>query len=561
MPSKTTLLAILFALAVLFYLWDRDRGQSHLGFTPKTDYTQLNRLPLGRVTQEDIRRTQEPCLDPSSNSAVAVPQTTPVLLILVDFSGQSTQQAFSNLAHPDRSWAHLMFGRSESQGNHYWQEVSHGNFQMRPAPESYGCLNDGSVYVELAIPPPQTPAEWRNAPTQIMKLAIDAASKYVDFAKFDSDGDGRISNRELSVLLVLNLQPSAIPGAAAEANIQLDHTVDGVVLEKAARTLAHYGSIGVNLHELAHHIFQLDHGNFGQSRANLMGMGAYNESSHINVIGRQEYRWGTLPAHPIGMNKILAGFIKPLPLESDYAEFELHAASSKKFNVIELPTFYGKLYLENRFRSGYDRGIDFGNTSGGVLLTRQVVFAQTLAVNELINPEGTGDYLRYKGHGDQFIMGGYQFSVLTPPGEVMRVGIRRLHEPPKITQYRYRYWVKDPKRKNYQLWEHAPGDMATIDATKIACSHYLSSASQCRFTVHLDAEYNTGDRLSVNHKATWKNHSSAVKMRVFPVNDRTDAIVELIIPRKVEHHNHRSAIIEVTHEGYHHQFKIINIGD
>ena len=81
--------------------------------------------------------------------------STPVLIVLTDFSNTDIA---TYLPNPEPAWSNLMFGRNQGQANHYWYEVSIGQFQLIKAHESYGQADNGVVHVKLAAAKPKADA-------------------------------------------------------------------------------------------------------------------------------------------------------------------------------------------------------------------------------------------------------------------------------------------------------------------------------------------------------------------------------------------------------------------
>ncbi len=494
-------------------------------------------IALASISSVKVYQDRDHCSRPSPKSQSGDIRVQPLLVVLVDFAGDDENVA-------EQQWSKLMFGRNFGQANHYWQEVSYGKFELAPSEERFGCESDGVIRVRLDERKPQDRQEWKSHESDIAHRVLTSAAEFVTFSNYDQNHDGAISNQELAVLLVFDVKPNTPSGAAAMANIKADIAVGGVVVKHYMRTLAKYRSIGVNVHEIAHHVFDLDHADFGQSSANLMGMGAYNGAS-----------WGTSPAHPIAYNKERAGFIIPEEMKAHSMTFDLYAANEPNFNALKLPTFYGNLYLENRYAKGYDETAKLGEAGGGILITRVIKFAKSMPVDEA--SAGSPDaYLRWSDHGRETTIGGYHIQVLSPPGPKMRVRVTRQSVRPKITAYRYKYWVKDPVRQGYRLWEYQQQDLQSIDVSRVSCSHYKSNEHQCRFTITLEGLYNTGDSLSVNLASSWAIDSEHIELNKNPVNFGSDAIIELMIDKSAQPGT-MLGNLSVTHDGYRNTLRIV----
>ena len=123
-------------------------------------------------------------------------------------------------AHSEESyWAQSLFGDEGNTMKNYFKLMSKGNFWWTPAEETYGEENNGIVYVTLNM---QHPGDISGKPTSIGASrvpALQAAAKYVDFAKFDTDGDGGISQEELTICFICAGRSTKIDYSPTGCNI------------------------------------------------------------------------------------------------------------------------------------------------------------------------------------------------------------------------------------------------------------------------------------------------------------------------------------------------------
>ena len=482
--------------------------------------------------------------------------TKPVLIVLLDFSDT---QFPANVVHPERShedsWAQLMFGLNQGEGNHYWNEVSYGIFQMQAASESYGIANNGVIYVQLEEAAP-TSERYKVEDQTWIPDALDKVSEYMDLPAYDSNADGVISNQELSILFVINLPFSRISGAGAQANIRINHVVDGVEIEKFTRTLSDYSSIGVNVHELGHHIFNLDHGQ-DASGTTMMGTGAYNEDPTITKFTSTYSKWGTRPAHLSADSKIRAGFVEPMAVGESLTQIPLYTAVSPHYNVVRLPALDGYVLIENRTQEGYDTGLPFAEGhSGGLIATKVVEFRRFLRTNPDVLSYDFADYYRFKDYQDEFTIGGYRIYNISDPGEQMTFDIEKLDIAPAIVDYRYDYWITDPNRVGYRMLDFLPGNTEEIDFN----TYSLSESPEGRYyTINLKAIYNTGDIITVNHLAEWESSDPYLNLQKGMINYGTDAIIRFNFDTSQPYVDR--ATLSVQYEDYQHELVITNLPD
>ena len=153
-------------------------------------------------------------------------------------------------------------------------------------------------------------------------------------------------------MFVINIDDTNVAIAGAQANIEINHPVNGTgpTIEKFTRTNHTYTSIGVNVHELGHHVFGLRH--FAPpTQHGLMGQGSYGEDPIITVLHGSSHS-GTRPTHPIGFNKMRAGFVISAEITDTTMGVTLNSPHTDSHNVVSLPVVDGFLYLENRTNEG-----------------------------------------------------------------------------------------------------------------------------------------------------------------------------------------------------------------
>lgn len=482
--------------------------------------------------------------------------TVPVLIVLLDFSDTEFP---ANLVNPERShedsWAQLMFGLNQGEGNHYWNEVSNGIFQMQAASESYDIANNGVIHVRLEESAPTSERYQVENQTWIPD-ALNKVSDYMDLPAYDSNADGVLTNRELSILFVINLPFSRISGAGAQANILINHSVNGVEVQKFSRTLSDYSSIGVNLHELGHHIFNLDHGE-DASGTTMMGSGCYNEDPNITKFTSTFSKWGTRPAHLSADSKIRAGFVEPMVVGESLTQIPLYSALSSHYNVIRIPILDGYALIENRTKEGYDASLPFAEGhSGGLIATKVVQFRRLLRTDPDVTSYDFADYYRFKDYLDEFTIGGYRIYNISVPGEKMTFDIEKLDMAPTIIDYRYDYWVPDPDRNGYRMRAFLPADTEEIDFSTYSQS---DSPEDRYYTINLKAIYNTGDVITVNHLADWESSDPYLNLQKASVNYGTDAIIRFKFDTTQPYVER--ATLSIQYQDYQHNLVISNLPD
>lgn len=507
---------------------------------------------------------------PTYEQAEAAPLSTPLLIILTDFSDSDIA---SYLPNPDVAWSNLMFGRNQGQANHYWYEVTAGQLQLIKAHESYGQVDDGVIRVRLSESKPTTGTYVVEDQPWIPE-ALDQAAQYVRFADYDLDHNGSISNRELSVLFVLNLEAMNTASAGAEANVKINHAIggNGVILEKFLRVVHRYASIGTPCHELGHHILNLSH-TPNPTVHDLMGVGAYAEDPVLTTLYSSTDHYATRPTGPTAMGRIMGGLVTPTPITDTTLGVKLYSPQNTNYNVIKLPITDGYLYLENRTADGYDRSVPFcsGHT-GGIFATDPAQYLMPLDIpgiasrNPAVTYDGNDDeticnFYALKGTNDTFTIGQYTISNISEAGPVMTLDITHNNTTSVIDNYKYEYWINDPNRSGYRMRHFVPAPAnATTD---IDFATFTSGTDPTAwFTMNLIAYYNTGEIRSVNADATWTSTSgylTAAPSSRFqnPGTTRGDAIVQLKFDTSAT--RTPTAVINISHGSFNTSMRLINI--
>lgn len=459
---------------------------------------------------------------PTYTEAAASPLSTKTLVVLLDFADTD---ADARVPNAEVAWAKLIFGAEQAQGNHYWYQTSGGKFQLLPAAETQGTANDGLVRVKVTATKPVGNSVVTESQPWLTE-ALDALRTSVDFKAFDSNGDGVLTNDELSVLLIVDVEANVLAYADAQANIELDYAIPGtgVTLEKFARSLAMISSIGVPMHELAHHIFSLDHFTT-PSDHDLMGQGSYAQDPTIGNLHNPSYRVGTRPTGLHAFNAQRVGFASVTKLSETTRGVQLYAPElGQRRNVIELPVMDGLIYVENRTRWGYDASIPFcEGSSGGLFVTEISQYLGAVSVPGIKRNlqaveffEGELDFCEYyshAGHNDSFEFGGWRFENISQAGPTMTVDIVKVAGTPVVDHYKVGYWVNDTTRVGYRrkLFKRFDASLKPVlDFSEIIDGDAIAT----RIPVFLDAFYTSGEVRAHNHLASWSSDSPYVTVEM-----------------------------------------------
>lgn len=181
------------------------------------------------------------------------PYEIPLLMIVVGFDGGD----YPTAAVPydgEYDWNAALFGREETIAS-YYRDMSDGLFSFAPAPETSAAgiagnenapdrENDGIVHITLhqlhgAWGPVNVDSAVTRDFANMVVEALHTAEPFVDYATFDTDGDGVLSERELTVCVcVAGYEASSITDYE-RADIPLTWSHSGLlgILDQDVRTI------------------------------------------------------------------------------------------------------------------------------------------------------------------------------------------------------------------------------------------------------------------------------------------------------------------------------------
>jgi len=231
----------------------------------------------------------------------------------------------------------------------YYARSSFGAFGMMPAAESFGVVNDGVVRVR--VPSLAAFVDETGTPDGFARegsRAVAAADRWVDFSRFDIDGDGKVTPFELAVLMVRVSNPrpgSPDNGGIARRVIGLD-PMDGVDVEVEVALTGTATNAATMTHELGHVMLGMfDLYPYGVGQLSLAGP----------TIGAPP-SWG-VDLDP--WHKMHWGWIRPVVVDHDgWVDLDTATTSGKAFLLYDPATGPDDyLLVENRQAVGYDTGI------------------------------------------------------------------------------------------------------------------------------------------------------------------------------------------------------------
>ena len=272
----------------------------------------------------------------------------------------------------DTPWYKTFFdtGNPASMINFYKKQTN-GRFWYYPAEETSadvhknGKINDGVVNVVVKHKHPEAQTNSNsNEDAASRQAALKEADKYVDFASFDKNNDGRIAYNELAIAFICGGYESS--GASKTSKLAFGvhaHYTGGTGIKADGVTVGNSGfvrmgeyvssettaTVGVLAHELGHFI--------GAADLYDTGNGTYTKYvAYMSLMASGSWG-GTKGAGPSYMdpyNAIVCGIAKST-LVVDDGEYTLYSRNSQKgeYNILKITTQNPNEYylLENRYSS------------------------------------------------------------------------------------------------------------------------------------------------------------------------------------------------------------------
>jgi len=364
-------------------------GQLHAGQDPPEGFSRhLRRAAIRTLPIPGAADGTSP-----ASSRISARAAHPALVILVQFSDRAS------VGTAPAQWRNSFFGSADSVAD-YYQEVSYGQLTLVPARETHGATDDGIIgWLTLNRLHPDTRADTGNQNRQLARDAIVAADPYVDYSRFDADGNGYISSSELHITVIAAGYETSYGGASASCTpgiwghqwslggayqgVAVDApTADGKVVAEYSKggsytefgeqhcsnadSPGHMATIGIMVHEMGHELGWPD---LYDTDFSSQGIGIWSVMSYGSWLKTVGYA-GSVPAHPDAWSKWYQGWLTPhlvsgvetgapLPEVESYPRvnqlrnnpggvdwiFNQHAGSGEYF------------LIENRQKTGYDAGL------------------------------------------------------------------------------------------------------------------------------------------------------------------------------------------------------------
>ena len=338
----------------------------------------------------------------------------------------------------DEWWYEQCFSDNYYSLKNYYKYISNNQFWWTPVEETYtpakykgeanngqyDGVNDGVIHVVLSgvKHPNTTMSDTSDGPE--LGVAVKAADEYVDFSKYDTNGDGVITYNEMTILFVYGGMEASIGQgntsqfafnshahvSQAYSNILLDDVkvLNGPYVrigESISTAQGKYLAYGTIAHELGHvldakDLYLSDGAEWWGSPGptSLMGGGSKGRAG-----GSTSGYVGTSPSCLDPYYCVDYGFGDLIIAESSQTEYTLYSHETGKYNVLRINTPNPNEYylIENRSHSeeGYDNNTLNGDVNGIL-----VWHINELAMRNYVRPNNGGE-----GHD-------VGITVLTPEG-------------------------------------------------------------------------------------------------------------------------------------------------
>ncbi len=362
----------------------------------------------GATSSEEIRLPLEEIANAIKIEASPVTETReiPLLIILANFDANGNGVNDYDENEPDKlysdktkpyygeQWAgtsvtdhyDLYFGDGYSLTN-YYNELSMGAFRFVPIefdvmPENSEVPN-GIIEVTVNIPHPTASG---NAQGSITKI-FSACDPYIDFSKLDTNGNGKIDEMELGVVILNSGADASSSSGKTGVNTQsprfhfevwgtsqgLNANLDGVTFSKVSnvgeyKTVGTILPIGVPTHELAHNLGAEDlyDRNVNATGGTITGWPRayyFSLQSSGNNCG-----YGSMPSYLDPYQRIYLGWAEERVVEDGV--YTIYSTRTNKYTVLRVNTPDPDEYylIEIRLKEGFEQKLTSGDSKGGIMV-------------------------------------------------------------------------------------------------------------------------------------------------------------------------------------------------
>ena len=373
-----------------------------------TETTGEKVLETQKVTVEEIVLPLEEIANAIKIEAKPVTETKeiPLIVILANFDADGDGENDWDENEPDKlykdqtqpyygeQWAgselmdhyNLYFGDGYSLTN-YYEELTMGAFKFVPiefdvVPEG-SPVENGMIEVVVHHPHPSSGAGGSAKAQSAIKAVFEATDPYIDYTKYDINGNGKIDETEMGVV-ILNPGQDASNGTNAmggRQKFQVHGTSQGLpaycdeLYFSKVSNFGEYGAaggimkIGTPAHELAHNLGAedlYDTNRNGHGGGTISGWPrAYNFSLECNGNHRGS---GAYPTYLDPYHRIYLGWAEEVVVEDGV--YTISSTLTDKYTVLRVNTpDPGEYYLiEIRLKEGFERLLTDGDSKGGIMV-------------------------------------------------------------------------------------------------------------------------------------------------------------------------------------------------
>ena len=344
----------------------------------------------------------------------------PLLIIIASYDANGNGKNDYDPCHPEllndksspvfgEQWAltkpedcyETFFGENNHSLLNYYKEMTLGKFWFYPVHidrKQYKDAPEGVLQVTVPMP---HPAALRNlegynnvlAAKKAIHDIVKACDPYIDFAKYDVNGDGIVTPDELAIIILnagydsASTKPDLSFSPVREENCPVpshrymvhgtsqatDVTVTGgvrIVKVSNVGEMTMFGPmpIGTPAHELAHNLGAQDmYCRFTPPDQRVFGWPLPNVFSLMSR-GGSRMRNSTRPAYLDPYQRVYLGFAEETVAEED-GVYTLHSTLSGKYGVLRIPTPNPDEYFlaEIRLKEGFEEALTEGDSKGGVI--------------------------------------------------------------------------------------------------------------------------------------------------------------------------------------------------
>ena len=346
-------------------------------------------------------------------------QPAPLLIVIASYDANGNGANDYDPAHPElvtdktspiygEQWAltkpedcyETFFGENSCSMLNYYKEMTNSKFWFYPVhidhPQKEGALEG---ILEITVPIPH-PAAMRNlegydnrmAAQKAIATIVKACDPYIDFAKYDVNGDGIVTPDELAIVILnagydnASTKPDLafstvreengplpshrymVHGTSQNTNVEM---TGGVRIVKVSNVgeMTSFGpmTIGTPAHELAHNLGAQDmYSRFTHPHERIPG---WPIPANLSLMSRgNKMEGGSKPAYIDPYQRLYLGFSEEEVAEED-GVYTLHSTRSGKYKVLKITTPDPKEYFlaEVRLKEGFESALTPGDSKGGVI--------------------------------------------------------------------------------------------------------------------------------------------------------------------------------------------------